>query len=458
MKTTSTQRIVRFGLLKCILWGCLILVAQLVAMPSELLAESCRGTEDPIGCLNKKMKYVSVGTDENGRPLFKIAGANVQILPDGDGTGNLSVGKDNHFNESTAGFVSGHNNTISGYGTTISGGQDNVADGDHVTISGGVGNRIEVEEQQEDTKASAIGGGKNNVTIVSKYDVVIGGTENKSERSEHNTIIGGEGNNIYEGDKTTIIGGRGNRTEDSYSVVVGGFANEATGSTSASAGGQYTKSTADYATAIGGVSVSAITDYSLIAGANYSAAGVSDRASNYATNIGGDVSTATGEYSTICGGHHSNPSGKYSTVVGGYSVHAKGKYSSSTGGSWGSSWDNYTEIDYAFTGGAGIASGAVPPLHWPTAGDPCAGICDDPVQLDQNQNDNIGKDELCIERTASINGGNCSNLDENRTLTINGTQMNCDWQDWNTIPAPVDGGYCIHITAGGFDYDSYYIW
>ena len=480
MKTTSTQRIVRFGLLKRILWGCLILIVQLIAVPSVLLAERCPGDPEDddyldrkIDCLREKLKYVSMDDDAGGKPILKITGASVRILPDGLGTGNLRVGSNNTFNESTAGFVSGDDNTISGYGATISGGKSNVARGEYVTISGGFENgEVEgalqkyagFEYVQGERLASAVGGGHKNVAI-GQADVVIGGTENKSLTHNYSTIMGGDGNIIggeqgkIEGDGTTIIGGTINDAQDSYSVVVGGYRNEATGYASTSAGGNSDRSRADYATAIGGSGM-ARTSYSMIAGASghNSTAGSIQEDTHHATNMGGYISYANGSYATVCGGRHGAPSGEYSTVSGGYKVLAMGPYSSSTGGVWygNEGWgERYTNSAHAFTAGADDVG--APPLLWPSDDGPCAGICDDAVQLNRDQNVNIGTDELCIERTDNIDGGTCGNLG-NRTLTVNGAQMTCDWQIWSTVPSSVDGGYCIHVTAGDNGHAGYALW
>jgi hypothetical protein len=42
-----------------------------------------------------------------------------------------------------------------------------------------------------------------------------------------------------------------------------------------------------------------------------------------------------------------------------------------------------------------------------------------------------------------------------RTLSVNGTAANCT--GWS-LPAKVNNGYCIQVTAGGLDYASFATW
>jgi hypothetical protein len=52
-------------------------------------------------------------------------------------------------------------------------------------------------------------------------------------------------------------------------------------------------------------------------------------------------------------------------------------------------------------------------------------------------------------------GGGCSNFVSPRTLSVNGTLMNCG--GW-TVPAKVNGGYCVYGPAGNPNYSAFVTW
>ncbi len=87
---------------------------------------------------------------------------------------------------------------------------------------------------------------------------------------------------------------------------------------------------------------------------------------------------------------------------------------------------------------------------------PCAGLCSNPVVFtSQNyQSGNLGTGATCHQTTANLIGGNCSNIGS-RTLKVNNTTMNCN--GW-TLPAKLNGGYCIQVTAGSPSYTSFATW
>ena len=68
---------------------------------------------------------------------------------------------------------------------------------------------------------------------------------------------------------------------------------------------------------------------------------------------------------------------------------------------------------------------------------------------------NLGTGALCLQTTQAIAGGNCGNFAAGRTLTVNGQSRPCTGANWSSVPAPVNGGYCIKATAG--DYASAFI-
>ncbi len=103
------------------------------------------------------------------------------------------------------------------------------------------------------------------------------------------------------------------------------------------------------------------------------------------------------------------------------------------------------------TGGAvGMGGGTTGPGCTPDG--PCAGqSCPSCIVFTTTSyiSGNLGTDASCYETTAAIQDGNCGNFVVPRTLTINGTDMDCaTGRVWSLLPAKVNGGYCFVISAG----------
>lgn len=88
---------------------------------------------------------------------------------------------------------------------------------------------------------------------------------------------------------------------------------------------------------------------------------------------------------------------------------------------------------------------------------PCTAYCSSPTEFAGGsfQSGDLGINAFCYETTGAINGGGCSNFAAPRTLSVNGTAMNCG--GW-TVPARVNGGYCVYGPAGGHTYDAFTTW
>ena len=85
------------------------------------------------------------------------------------------------------------------------------------------------------------------------------------------------------------------------------------------------------------------------------------------------------------------------------------------------------------------------------AANPCAAYCSNPVSFyGPLQSGSLGSAATCHETTGPLNGGNCGNFANGRTLFVNGVQMTCNYQNWASIPAKVNGGYCLYTTAGEY--------
>jgi hypothetical protein len=133
------------------------------------------------------------------------------------------------------------------------------------------------------------------------------------------------------------------------------------------------------------------------------------------------------------------------TVSGGGSINASGLF---TAGSTAGGPHTVTATSAAVNGTASVTVTG--------GGSPCTGLCSSPVVFTtQNyQSGNLGTGATCHQTTANLVGGNCSNI-SSRTLKVNGTTMSCN--GW-ALPAKVNGGYCIQVTAGTPSYTSFATW
>jgi len=123
------------------------------------------------------------------------------------------------------------------------------------------------------------------------------------------------------------------------------------------------------------------------------------------------------------------------------------------------------------TGGVGGhgAAGGSPGVGGSAGGSvgtgPCAGLCTPATDFKFSSNTtysspNLGTTAICYQVTTAltISGGGCSNCTVSspaRTVKINGTTVPNNG-NWSNLPAKVNGGYCIQITAGAPDYTTFY--
>jgi hypothetical protein len=91
---------------------------------------------------------------------------------------------------------------------------------------------------------------------------------------------------------------------------------------------------------------------------------------------------------------------------------------------------------------------------------PCAGLCASPVVYGSSNfsSGNLGTNATCHQTTAALNGGNCGNFVSPRTLRVNGTTMSCTGGNWSSLPAKLNGGYCIQTTAGNQPWAYFTTW
>jgi hypothetical protein len=88
---------------------------------------------------------------------------------------------------------------------------------------------------------------------------------------------------------------------------------------------------------------------------------------------------------------------------------------------------------------------------------PCMGLCATPIVFTtaMYNSGSLGTGATCHETTANLQGGGCSNC-TGRTFSINGTLIPQTSSNWPSLPAKVNGGYCLQAGAGGVDYASFY--
>lgn len=92
---------------------------------------------------------------------------------------------------------------------------------------------------------------------------------------------------------------------------------------------------------------------------------------------------------------------------------------------------------------------------------PCAGLCSNPTKFTINktyQSGDLGTNAVCRETTSVVNGGTCGNFLSPRVLKVNGTTEACDWNNWTSVPAKRNGGYCIQATSGKYSYAAFTVW
>ncbi len=134
------------------------------------------------------------------------------------------------------------------------------------------------------------------------------------------------------------------------------------------------------------------------------------------------------------------------TVSGGGSISTSGLYTAgATAGG-----------PYTVTATSGTVRGTASVTVTAGSSTPCAGLCANPVVFTSQsyQSGNLGTGATCHQTTASLMGGNCSNIGS-RTLKVNNTTMNCT--NW-VLPAKLNGGYCIQVTAGSPSYTAFATW
>jgi hypothetical protein len=171
---------------------------------------------------------------------------------------------------------------------------------------------------------------------------------------------------------------------------------------------------------------------------------------------------ATGGFTGTGGTATGGIKGTGGTATGGI----KGTGGTATGGikgTGGMATGGFTGTGGRATGGAGgratggtTGTGGTSGTAGSTGTGPCAGLCTSPTTFTTQSysSGNVGTGAACFETTVSIQGGNCSNVPAPRTFSVNGKVETCG-QNWPSLPAKIDGGYCFQFTAGSPDYSAF---
>ena len=153
------------------------------------------------------------------------------------GAHNLVIGPDHKYS-SWGGFVAGHNNSISGAYSSVSGGWSNVASGQFSSVSGGYANKA-------NGQSSTVSGGEHN-TAAGQYSSILGGG-NCAATAQGSTVSGGF-RNFANGIGSSVSGGMDNKATGPQSSVSGGGNNNAIGQMSSILGGSGKTAAAQYQT------------------------------------------------------------------------------------------------------------------------------------------------------------------------------------------------------------------
>jgi len=93
------------------------------------------------------------------------------------------------------------------------------------------------------------------------------------------------------------------------------------------------------------------------------------------------------------------------------------------------------------------------PAPDPIPARPCDGLCSGATTFtfgNNYQSGALGTGAICRETTDPVAGGNCSNVANGRTFQINGVSKTCNGQNWSSVPAARNGGYCVQLGTGNW--------
>ncbi len=120
----------------------------------------------------------------------------------------------------------------------------------------------------------------------------------------------------------------------------------------------------------------------------------------------------------------------------------------------------YVVQAYSLSAGNGPLSNEETATPIAGASNPCAAFCGSPTTFagPNHSSGNLGTGAVCYQTTSVIHGGNCGNFVGPRRLSVNGIAEPCAGANWSSVPAAVNGGYCIQTTAGNQSYAYFTTW
>ncbi|HEY6722743.1 MAG TPA: hypothetical protein VI197_01895, partial [Polyangiaceae bacterium] len=101
------------------------------------------------------------------------------------------------------------------------------------------------------------------------------------------------------------------------------------------------------------------------------------------------------------------------------------------------------------------------PAPDPVPARPCDDLCTGATTFtfgNNYQSGALGTGAICRETTEPVAGGNCSNVASGRTFQVNGVSKTCNGQNWSSVPAARNGGYCVQLSSGNWSTAAFTVW
>ncbi len=237
---------------------------------------------------------VTVGSNSEMTPRQQVVSvAHAYRVGTVDGASGGTISGDVTVTERVA-VGSGH--TVSGFLSSVTGGQNSSATGAFAHVGGG-------DQNAADGYASVVGGGYNNQND-GAASVIAGGGNNTI--TESNSVIGGGVNNAMLNQMSVIAGGNGNTANSIWAVIGGGYNNVVVGNGAVLGGGIDNLATGSTSVLSGGSSNRVRGAYSVVSGGG---------------GAPNDSNCAEGTAATVPGGQRNYAAGTLS-FAGGYRARA----------------------------------------------------------------------------------------------------------------------------------------
>jgi hypothetical protein len=180
--------------------------------------------------------------------------------------------------------------------------------------------------------------------------------------------------------------------------------------------------------------------------------GITGTGGTHTGGVTGTGGTATGGITGTGGTHTGGVTGTGGKATGGVTG-TGGKATGGVTGTGGKATGGVTGTGGKAAGGATGTGGAAGAMGT----GPCAGLCSPPTAIPADMNSGaLGTTATCQEVTGgTINAVTCGNFASPRTFSVNGMSLDCVTGGSFTLPAEINGGYCMQAGAGNFSYAYY---